>query len=152
MTGRVALFSVITAVDRLDSAHSNIVVVEIDLGGSILREADLNALTNVLGRDFIADTMKGERGVASDGSLEAYEKELVQSLFIDSLAGIVSNRDLVAINGPSIDPVVDTVVIFLPEPLRESLVERLEIPGGVIADIHEKPFANTSKKPLNLAS
>jgi hypothetical protein len=113
-------------VQQLDFAHPNAVVVEVEIVRVIDGVADLDALTDISGGDFVEGAFEADGGVVIDHSFVAEEENLIPLGPGEPTDGYSASGGMVAVDGSLPDAGVDFMVIILLEPQSEGLVELLE--------------------------
>jgi len=133
-------------VEELDSAHADVIVIEVEFPWVIDGVTELDLLTDIGKGDLIQIALEADGGIVIDDAFVAYEKDLIefglgQSPDIDSGQGCV-----VAVDGPLADAGMELVVVIVLEPQPEGLIELLE--GDPLLYPGEEAVADRSEESL----
>ena len=113
-------------VHELDSAHPDAVIVEEKRIGVIDGVTDLDALTDIGGWDLVDGALEADGGIVIDDAFVADKEDLVELCLGKPPDGDSGDGCIVAVNGPLTDAGVDLVVVVVPEPEPEGLIELVD--------------------------
>jgi hypothetical protein len=137
-------------VEQLDSSHTNPVVIEVEFFGLIDRMADLDALTDIGGRDFVESTLEANGGVVIDDPFMADQEDLIEFGSGEPADQDSADGSVIAIQGSFVDAGMEFLVVVLLEPESESVVELLQ--GDLSQDPREKPIPNGAEEAFDLSA
>jgi hypothetical protein len=113
-------------VHQLDSSHSHVVVIEVELLGIVDRVSDLDTVSDIGRRDLVDGTFKADGGIVIDDPFMAYEEDLIQLS-----PGQSSDRDaidggIVSVDGSFSDACMEFMVVVVLEPQPEGFIELIQ--------------------------
>ena len=113
-------------VHELDFAHPDAVIVEEKGIGVIDGVSDLDALTDIGGGDFVDGALEADGGIVIDDAFVSDKEDLVKLCFGKPPDGDAGDGCVIAVNGALTDAGVDLVVVVVPEPEPEGLIELMD--------------------------
>jgi hypothetical protein len=137
-------------IEQLDCAHAAPIVIEVEGIRVIDGVSDFDALADIGWGYFIEGAFEADGGIVVDYAFVAQEEDLIEFSFGQSGDGDAGNGGVVAVDGSLIDAGVDLVVVVVPEPKPEGLVDLFE--GDVFMEATEEAFSDGSKEAFDFSS
>jgi hypothetical protein len=137
-------------VHELDSSYSEAVIVEEKRIWVIDGVTDLDALTDIGGGDLVDGALEADGGIVIDDAFVADKEDLVELCLGKSPDGDSGDGCIVAVNGPLTDAGVDLVMVVVPEPEPEGLIELMD--GDPVLYPREEAFPDGPKIAFHLAA
>jgi hypothetical protein len=137
-------------IEEPDTAYPDVIVIEIEFVGVVNRVSQLDALSDIGGRDFVEGALEADGGIVIDDAFVSEKKNFVELCFRESTDLDTTQGGVIAVDGPLTDAVMELVMVVVAEPQGEGLIELMK--GDPLLDSGQEAVPDCAKESFHFSA